>query len=238
VEDHRIKATPGITGWWCPRVHIDDTVRHLDVGSSHPGGGENISSLPIGNNGVINKLKTAKAFVDFLYQIVQFAHPRYNIFMKVNTVGKRFFEVERAYLAGLLDADGAIMATIERHSEKKFRYRVRVTIQITQHDRKILDWIVRNLKCGYVHKNRTTFDWLIRNQRTAKEVLILLLPYLKVKNNQAKIVIKILNGKIDKFADLLKRARLADSLSRLNVRSKNRRKNFVTMIQENLSSND
>ena len=158
--------------------------------------------------------------------------------MKVNAVGKRFFKVERAYLAGLLDADGAIMATIERHAEKKFRYRVRVTIQLTQHDRKILDWIVRKLKCGYVHKNRTTFDWLIRNQRTAKEVLILLLPYLKVKKNQAKIAIKILNGEINKFADLLKIARFADSLSKLNVRSKNRRKNFTAMIQENPSSND
>jgi Family of unknown function (DUF6467) len=32
----RIKATPGITGLSGPRVHIDDPVWHLDVGSSHP----------------------------------------------------------------------------------------------------------------------------------------------------------------------------------------------------------
>ena len=38
--DQRIKVTPGITGSSHPRVHIDDAVRHLDVGSSHPGGGE------------------------------------------------------------------------------------------------------------------------------------------------------------------------------------------------------
>ena len=38
--DHRIKGTPGITGWSRPRVHIDGEVRHLDVGSSHPGAGE------------------------------------------------------------------------------------------------------------------------------------------------------------------------------------------------------
>ncbi len=37
---HRIKGTPGITGLSCPRVHIDGKVWHLDVGSSHPGGGE------------------------------------------------------------------------------------------------------------------------------------------------------------------------------------------------------
>lgn len=29
----RIKVTPGITGLWRPRVHIDGAVRHLDVGS-------------------------------------------------------------------------------------------------------------------------------------------------------------------------------------------------------------
>src|SRR5574344_2877792 len=36
----RIKATPGITGLYPPRVHIDGGVWHLDVGSSHPGAGE------------------------------------------------------------------------------------------------------------------------------------------------------------------------------------------------------
>lgn len=33
----RIKATPGITGLFSPRDHIDEKVWHLDVGSSHPG---------------------------------------------------------------------------------------------------------------------------------------------------------------------------------------------------------
>ena len=36
----RLKGTPGITGWSGSRVHIDGLVRHLDVGSSHPGAGE------------------------------------------------------------------------------------------------------------------------------------------------------------------------------------------------------
>ena len=35
----RIKGTPGITGLYPPRVHIDGGVWHLDVGSSHPGAG-------------------------------------------------------------------------------------------------------------------------------------------------------------------------------------------------------
>ena len=36
----RIIGTLGITGLSGPRVHIDGPVWHLDVGSSHPGGGE------------------------------------------------------------------------------------------------------------------------------------------------------------------------------------------------------
>ena len=36
----RIKGTPGITGLSLPSVHSGEAVWHLDVGSSHPGGGE------------------------------------------------------------------------------------------------------------------------------------------------------------------------------------------------------
>jgi hypothetical protein len=35
--DKRIKGTPGITGWYLYRVHIEGVVWHLDVGLSHPG---------------------------------------------------------------------------------------------------------------------------------------------------------------------------------------------------------
>ena len=46
-EDHQIKVTPGITGWSRPRVHIDDAVRHLDVGSAYPGAGEGPKGLAV-----------------------------------------------------------------------------------------------------------------------------------------------------------------------------------------------
>jgi len=41
---HRLKGTPGITGLYPPRVHIDGGVWHLDVGSSHP---ETVRSLSV-----------------------------------------------------------------------------------------------------------------------------------------------------------------------------------------------
>ena len=47
AEDYRTKVTLGITGWYCLRVQIDGNVRHLDVGSSHPGAGEGPKGMAV-----------------------------------------------------------------------------------------------------------------------------------------------------------------------------------------------
>ena len=163
--------------------------------------------------------------------------------MRANAVGKSCSEVERAYIAGFLDADGAIMAVIERHREKRFGFRIRVALKVTQHDRKILDWIQRKLQVGIVRANRLgdtrqTFDLHIRDRGDAQQVLTMLFPHLRVKRRQAEIALRILDYKIESEKGLIRIARLADALSRFNVRSKNRRKNFVSKIQEHLSPND
>ena len=152
--------------------------------------------------------------------------------MKANTVGKNYFEVELAYTAGFLDADGAIMACIEKHDEKKFGFRVRIVVKISQKDIFVLKWFKKLFKLGDVRKNRTTHDWQIRVQKDCLKILIILLPYLKVKRKQAEIAISILQTSVTSRKDLMYIARSADALSRFNVRSKNRRKNFVTMIQK------
>ena len=163
--------------------------------------------------------------------------------MRANAVGKGCSEVERAYIAGFLDADGAVMACIEKHHEKRFGFRVRVALKITQHDRKILDWIQRALCAGIVRANclgkkRQTFDLHIRDRADVCDVLRMLLPFLRVKRTQADIALRILSREIKSERDLVQSARLADALSRFNVRSKNRRKNFAVKIQEHFSSND
>jgi len=163
--------------------------------------------------------------------------------MRANAVGKKFSEAELAYITGFLDADGAIMACIELHSGKRFRFRVRVSIKITQHDRQILDWIQRILNAGIVRANRLgdksqTFDLHIRDRNEVHKILMRIRPYLRVKHRQADIALKILNQNSDSKSNLIKNARLADALSRFNVRSKNRRKNFVSKIKEYFSPND
>ena len=162
----------------------------------------------------------------------------YNICMAANAVGKKYSEAKRAYLAGFLDADGAIMATIERHLEKKFRFRVRITLKITQSKKDVIEWFHKTYRCGYIRRNRTTWEWVVRDQIIARDMVKILLPYLQVKRKQAKLALEILKTEISTKNDLVRIARLADALARLNVRSKNRRKNHASMIQEYFSSND
>jgi hypothetical protein len=153
-------------------------------------------------------------------------------------MGKIFSEVERAYIAGLIDADGAIMALIESHDEKKFRFRVRIEVKLTQKDPTILRWISKILQIGRVRRNRTTFDWLTRDQKEISSLLILLKPFLRIKKRQAEIAQKIIETRINTKQDLLIVARLADALSAINPRSKNRRRNFAIKIEENVSLRD
>jgi len=163
--------------------------------------------------------------------------------MNASAVGKMCAEVDRAYLAGLIDGDGCIMATIERHREKKFGFRVRVELKLTQKEDQLLNSLAKELRIGHVNCNRTgssyaTYDWIIRDTKHLVVILEEIMPYTRLKRKQATIALKILRSQIVTKQDLMKNARLADTLSKLNVRSKGRRKNFAAMIQTHISSND
>jgi len=158
--------------------------------------------------------------------------------MRANAVGKRCSVAERAYLAGLIDGDGAIMALIEPMHEKRFRFRVRIELKITQKNERDLMFLNELLGCGSVRKNRTTCDWLTRDQQHILRILSLVRPYSRMKQRQIAFASKIIDTPIRERRDLLRVARLADALSKFNVRSKLRRKNYATMIQEHFSPND
>ena len=157
---------------------------------------------------------------------------------EVNPVGKPLSEVERAYLAGLIDGDGAIMAIIERHSEKRFKFRVRLEISVTQSHREDVAWIPEQTGVGYVRRNLRTFQWVVRDQQAARWLLGMLAPFTRTKKNQIALALEILSRSIQSEKDLLEVANLADALSKFNVRSDRRRRNTASMIQDNGSRND
>lgn len=150
--------------------------------------------------------------------------------MNASAVGKMIVEVDRAYLAGLVDGDGCIMATIERHSEKKFGFRVRVTFKITQKESGLLLSLAKQFCMGKVSKNRTTFDWEIKKRDDVWKILDIMEPYMRAKRKQVVLAKKILSLSDATKKGLLLQARTADALSKFNVRSFGRRTNFVSMI--------
>lgn len=149
---------------------------------------------------------------------------------KVSTVGRMISVANLAYIAGLFDGDGAIMALIEKHSEKKFGFRVRVILKVTQKNPEVLYWIQKTTKLGNVVSNGTTNEWILRNQIEILEFLKQLVGFVRIKKKQIEIAIEILQKPVKNQSDLVNIATLADSLASFNVRSKNRRKNFMTSI--------
>jgi hypothetical protein len=158
--------------------------------------------------------------------------------MMVNSVGKKIAEVDQAYMAGLFDADGAIMACIEYHKEKKFRFRIRLFIKITQKNQEFLSEIRNELGWGRVRLNRQVYELNIRDQHDVCKFINFVYPYVRIKNKQLDIGKQILSKTIRSRNDLLSVARLADALSGYNVRSLNRRKNYTSKIEAFFSSND
>lgn len=149
---------------------------------------------------------------------------------KVSTVGRMISVANLAYIAGLFDGDGAIMALIEKHSEKKFGFRVRVILKVTQKNPEVLYWIQKTTKLGNVVSNRTTNEWILRNQMEILEFLKQMTRFVRIKKKQIKIAIEILQKTVKNQKDLINIAILADSLASFNVRSKSRRKNFMMSI--------
>lgn len=149
-------------------------------------------------------------------------------------MGKPLTEVERAYLAGLVDGDGAIMALIERHSEKRFGFRVRLEINVTQFHRDDVAWPPVQTGVGYIRHNLRTYQWVVRDQKAIAWLLEMIAPYTRSKVRQVELARQILARPINVKQDLVDIARLADALSAFNVRSRLRRKNYAAMIQESV----
>lgn len=113
------------------------------------------------------------------------------------------------YLAGFLDGDGSIGAQIQFAKDRKDKFAIRVSIGFHQHkDRAwFLHWIGKTLGTGSMSKRKSSkWDWTIYSDNDVKDLLIVLLPHLRIKRKLAQLVIDIVNSKqsMKTRADLIK----------------------------------
>jgi len=124
------------------------------------------------------------------------------------------------------------MALIEKHSGKRHGFRVRLEVNVTQSHREDVAWLPEQTGVGYIRQNMRTYQWVLRNQQIIRWFLTMVAPYSRCKTNQIALATQILEHPAESREDLLEMARLADALSKFNVRSIHRRKNHAAMIQE------
>jgi hypothetical protein len=103
------------------------------------------------------------------------------------------------YIAGFLDGDGSIVASIEKRPERRrFPYRVRLKINFTQHIRHknmliLLQQALGNIgHIRYVHTHNLV-ELVIQKRSDVKKTLLRLLPFLILKQRQARIMLAMID---------------------------------------------
>ena len=106
---------------------------------------------------------------------------------------------ELAYIAGIIDGEGFITIRRERHIND--RYSLHVGAGNT--DRPLLEWLQASFGGKLVFSPKPEgykdfFQWAIVS-RSANNFLILILPYLRIKKDQAELALLFQAGKINKL---------------------------------------
>ena len=134
---------------------------------------------------------------------------------------------EKAYIAGFLDGDGSIMAQLIRRKDYRLGFQIRVSVvfyQKTTHQDFLL-WLKKQLDYGYIRARRDGMtEYTIVGLREVELVLSLLYPFLHLKKELAKSVLRIIKihpeqRKMTK-SQLLKLSSLVDKTAKFNYSKK------------------
>jgi len=126
-------------------------------------------------------------------------------------VGSRS-KIDLAYIAGFLDGDGSLMMQIKKRTDTKSGFRFMLTICFYQdkHHSQPLYWIRKILKIGYISNRQDKISELrINGFKQVEEILKILLPFLKFKKEQAKIILQ---------ASLILKSKKAGKLSKKELK--------------------
>jgi len=144
------------------------------------------------------------------------------------------------YLAGFIDGDGSIIAQIVKRSDYKWKYQLRFTLQFTQKTSRLhfLEDLHKTLGVGYVRQRGTVSDYVITEAKNVYELLKLLQPFLRLKQKQANLVMKIIEqlpSSKDSVHKFLEICEIADHVATLN--DSKSRQNTAETVRATLKSN-
>lgn len=152
---------------------------------------------------------------------------------------KTIFLLDLVYIAGFLDGDGSIFAQLVRSKDYKWGFTVRVTVLFTQPTKRIafLNQLLETIGVGYIRTkgkaNASVSDYVITDVSHVYQLLVQLQPFLKIKQKQANLVIRLIEQMplAKKSKDVfIQQALLVDQIAALND-SKTRRNTSQTVMQ-------
>lgn len=148
-------------------------------------------------------------------------------------------EIEKASIAGFLDADGCVNAQIVQRAEYRLKFQIRASITFFQSTKRhwFLLQLHEKLKRGCLRKRNDGMSELsIVGSASVSTLLTDLIPYLKLKKKQAELVLQIvqkLSRKQDKH-DFLMLCKLADQVGLDSKRRRHRRTITSALVRETL----
>jgi len=149
---------------------------------------------------------------------------------------KQLTPLDLAYIAGFVDGDGCINAQIVRRRDYVLGFQIRVSITLFQKTTRhwFLLQIQQQFGFGTVRKRPDgVSEYSLVGVSSVKHVLLVLLPFLRLKKKQAQLVLQIIDT-LSKSQDpqaFLKLCEMVDSIADLNDSKKRTlRASFVRSV--------
>lgn len=99
------------------------------------------------------------------------------------------------YIAGFLDGDGCVMVQLIYHKDYRLVYEIRPSIVFYQKtiNKDFLFWLKSKLEIGYIRdRNDGMSEYTIVGVKNVMRILSQFLPFLRLKEKQAKLALLIL----------------------------------------------
>jgi len=132
---------------------------------------------------------------------------------------------EKAYIAGFLDGDGSIHVRLKPNSTYRYRFQISPAIVFYQAEKEKnhLEWLNKLTGRGYLRKrNDGIIEYILGDVESIKDLIKNLIPYLRLKQRQANLMLDILEmkQKIKSAADFVRLAKKIDIFQEINYSKK------------------
>jgi len=143
-------------------------------------------------------------------------------------MSKVFSSTKSAYLAGFLDGDGSIYVRLKPNKDYRYGFQIAPYIVFFQSNkgREKFEKLCSVMGIGYIReRNDGILEYVINRQAEIQTFLKAIYPYLVLKREQAKLMLKILEKKkmVKSQKEFNQLAQLVDQFRNLNYSKKRKR---------------